>query len=286
VVMAADHPGSTLAEVILGDRAAEGINRSFATRPLEVLRQIAFAEALNEAGQPLAGLIDLDRIAVAGHSFGGYTAAGVGGARLDFGALADWCDDPTGLAFDPEADPPFSPFDLPDTPEGCGFEAYADDIAAARGLTSTPDGLWPATTDPRIGAVILLAPFGAANYGPAGIASIEAPTLIVVGSLDRATVPERDAYVYYDGISSAEKALVVLENAGHYIFLEECPPLAVSFGLYNLCSDLVWDMDRAHDLVNHFTTAFLLATFTGNGEAAALAPANVDFVGVQYVAER
>ncbi len=38
----------------------------------------------------------------------------------------------------------------------------------------------------------------------------------------------------------------------------------------------VWDMDRAHDLINHFATAFLLAELKGDAEAAkALAPENV-----------
>ena len=57
----------------------------------------------------------------------------------------------------------------------------------------------------------------------------------------------------------------------------------VDFGLFFLCADPVWDMDRAHDLINHFTTAFLLATLKGDGEArAALAPDAVQFPGVQY----
>ena len=42
-------------------------------------------------------------------------------------------------------------------------------------------------------------------------------------------------------------------------------------------------MDRAHDLINHFVTAFLLAELKGDGEAAAaLAPQNVNFPGIQY----
>jgi hypothetical protein len=45
-------------------------------------------------------------------------------------------------------------------------------------------------------------------------------------------------------------------------------------------------MDRAHDLANHFTTAFLLDVLTGDEEArVALAPENVQFPGVQYEAE-
>ena len=62
--------------------------------------------------------------------------------------------------------------------------------------------------------------------------------------------------------SSAEKVLVVLEGSDHYIVGDTCDatPWLIDMGLAFVCSDPVWDMDRAHDLINHFTTAFLLAT--------------------------
>jgi hypothetical protein len=45
-------------------------------------------------------------------------------------------------------------------------------------------------------------------------------------------------------------------------------------------------MDRAHDLINHFTTAFLLDTLKGDAAAhAALAPDAVAFPGIEYQAE-
>lgn len=49
-----------------------------------------------------------------------------------------------------------------------------------------------------------------------------------------------------------------------------------------MCSDAVWDMARAHDLINHFTTAFLLAELKGDAEAAALAPEKITFPGITY----
>ena len=57
-------------------------------------------------------------------------------------------------------------------------------------------------------------------------------------------------------------------------------------GFPMFCTDPVWDMDRAHDLINHFTTVFLLAEPKGDAEAgAALAPENVAFPGIEYAAE-
>ena len=141
VVIAADHPGSTTRdflsnagdfraalEMILGgssgfarllahmERKAnfgQNMSTSFALRPLDMLREIDFAETLTAAGGALAGMIDTDRVAVTGHSFGGYTAMAVGGARLDFGALDQWCRQPEGVAFHPGADPAFTPTPIP-----------------------------------------------------------------------------------------------------------------------------------------------------------------------------
>src|SRR5690606_30838507 len=62
-------------------------------------------------------------------------------------------------------------------------------------------------------------------------------------------------------------------------------PDIVALGFPMFCTDPVWDMDRAHDLINHFATAFLLAELKGDAEAAAaLAPENVSFPGIQYEA--
>src|SRR5690606_3417151 len=91
VVIAADHPGNTVLDAFLGTMDAESILLNFALRPLDVLRLIDYAAALNEAGSAFDGLIDMERVAVAGHSFGGYTALSVGGAQLDFTALNTAC---------------------------------------------------------------------------------------------------------------------------------------------------------------------------------------------------
>ena len=45
-------------------------------------------------------------------------------------------------------------------------------------------------------------------------------------------------------------------------------------------------MDRAHDLINHLTTAFLLDVLKGDKEAhKALAPDVVNFPGITYEAQ-
>lgn len=306
VVMSADHPGSTILD-LLGDevsldevrqivtgsdsqsellgqlmargraeRGAELMAVSLALRPLDVLREIEFAETLTAPDGALAGAIDLERIAVSGHSFGGYTAVAAGGAQLDLRGLGDWCVNPQGVSFDPERRIAFRPEPLAtgDALTVCLARLVARDVAQLRGLAQPPAGLWPPTSDPRIRAVLVLAPWNAPIFGPEGLASLEVPLMVQVGSADSTTPPERDAYLIYTAASSANKALVVLQGAGHLVFANQ------GFGV----TDRAWDMDEAHDLINHFAAAFLRAVLYQDEPAqAALLPAVASrFEGVLY----
>ncbi len=238
---------------------------SYVHRPADVLRLIDYAGTLSD--DALAGMVDRERVAVTGHSFGGYTALAAGGGRLDFDSLATWCD-----TNERKAETLILTFGV------CFMRDEAERLAELRGLTSVPTGAWPALSDERIDAIVALAPWN----GPIlDVAEVRIPTLLVVGTADDVTVPERDAFSIFERLSNA--ALVTLENAGHYIFVDSCPAIAEPLGLFNQCSDDVWDMQRAHDLTNHFSTAFLLAHLKDDQEAAAaLARGAAEFTGVDY----
>ncbi len=291
VVIAVDHPGNTLIDFLL-NRANFGsaVLTNFALRPLDLLRVIAYVDGLDAAQNDLRAAIDTNRIAVMGHSFGGYTALGVGGARLNFDGLAAWCANPLRKQYQPGpelADVPLPRSDQAshqqDFDYACLLAEAADQVAALRGLEATPAGLWPSTTDPRVAALVLMAPATGPIYGPEGLASVSAPALVIVGSEDQTTSPLTDAYPVYEQIGSRSKALLVFENADHYIFVDDCPAVARSLGLFDECSDKVWDMARVHDLINHVTTAFLLSVLSGDADAsAALEPEAVDFVGTFF----
>lgn len=270
VVMAVDHVTNTLGDTLLnGDAFSDNIALNYAYRPLDVLRVIEYAETLTSDGE-LADLIDMERIAVSGHSFGGYTAVVAAGAQLNTQTLASYCAQ--------------LPADADDNV--CFILDEAERIAEVIGLDEVPQGAWPAMSDPRIDAVVALAPWNGPIFDPQSLAENIPPTLFIVGSEDEITIPERDAYIMYRGaVNAIPKAQVTLENGGHYLFVDRCSDLAVQFGLFRSCSDQVWDMERAHDLTNHFATAFLLSVLYEDEQAsAALEPEQVDFIGVDYEA--
>jgi len=264
VVIAPEHPGEA--------PVADMFWQAFIHRPEDVRRTIDYAASLTEPGAALENAIDMDQVGMTGASGGGYTALAAGGAQIDWAGLMNWCTDHSQA----------------DTWAFCPVLAeHGAEMAALSGLADVPADLWPSMRDPRIDAVVSLAGV-AFLFGPAGMQSLSVPLLTVGGSADTVVPTEWNINVTNESASSAKKALVVLEGGDHYIFEDGCDrtPWLGELGLSFLCADSVWDVDRAHDLINHFTTAFLLAELKGDTEAAAaLAPDAVQFPGVVYEAQ-
>ncbi len=265
IVISADHEDNW--STLFGPKAWQSEFR----RPNEVTREIDYAEKLGADGGPLAGIVDTGRVGVFGWSYGGETALVAGGARLDLGKLRAWCEE---NAVDGE---------FPDT-DCVDILDHEAELAALAGLDETPQELWPDWSDERVDAVIGLAPW-VGSLSEASLQTLKVPTLLMIGSSDTAAGPIYRPFQPYQKIAAERKAEVVFENAEHLLFFSACKdvPEVVDLGLEVFCTDPVWDMERGHDLINHFATAFLLAELKDDTDAAtALAPENVAFTGVQY----
>jgi predicted dienelactone hydrolase len=246
--------------------AWESVYPSYAIRLPEIQRAIAYSDSLTATGGLFEGLIDTEKIAVGGHSAGGMVTYGAGGAPLNWATIEQYCTE---------------------TPEDAAcvdLAAQREPMASELGLDAPAEGMWPAFWDPRVDAIFPIA--GTMEmYGQAGLADLSVPMLTLYGSLDEYGPWLSPAY---ELAGSSRKGEVVFENAGHEVFINRCDttPWLVAAELTFLCTDEVWDMDRAHDLTNHFITAFLLSTLKGDAEAtAALAPDVVAFPGITYQAE-
>jgi CubicO group peptidase (beta-lactamase class C family) len=237
----------------------ENTYRSEISRPKDISHEIDFAEELTAANGDLAGVIDTEHVAVSGGSFGGQVGLEMIGARFNLvEQQRSYC---------------------PEWPDDMSCEWYKtrmEEMVELAGLDALPEGEWPDWSDPRVDAAVLLSP----GVGLLGVppVKVQRPVLLIEGNLDQ------QGYGL-DGISTEHKTSVTLDNAGHFIFANRCtaqPGMAES-GFFFVCSDQVWDMDRAHDLIDHFAAAFLLAELKGDAEAAAaLAPENVAFPGIRY----
>jgi predicted dienelactone hydrolase len=164
---------------------------------------------------------------------------------------------------------------------------HQQQLAELAGLDAIPEGLWPSWGDGRVDAIVGMAP-AAGYYGPEGLKAVSVPAMFMVGSGDTFILPEVDTFQVYRNLASERKTLITFANADHTVFLLDCQnaPWLIDYGAFWACSDPVWDMERAHDLINHFTTAFLLATLKGDTDAAdALTPDAVTFSGITYEAE-
>lgn len=267
VVMAVDHEDNQFAT--LGQRPWQTEYQ----RADEVRRQIVYAETLTAEEGALAGAIDTESVGVIGASLGGGTALAAGGARLDLDNFRTLCESGS-----PEIQYYVLGADCVNVLEN---EAG---LAALAGLDEVPDGLWPDWSDERVDAVVALMPT-IAQFGVSGIQAVHAPTLLVRGLSDPLVGAHHAMYQPYENLQVDRKAEVAFENGGHMLFASACRDAAdlVAMGFSFYCADPAWDMDRAHDLINHFTSAFLLAELKGDDEAAAaLAAENVAFPGVEF----
>ena len=219
----------------------------------------------------MAGLIDMDNVAVVGHSYGGYTALAMAGARYDLDAYKVRC------ARIPE-DSPLAFLCTPLVPK----EA---DMAARAGLDPIPEGLWPYFGDPRVKVII---PMAGDSYlfDQAGLSKITIPVMAMGGTADTLTPYDWGSKPTYDYISSVQKALVTFVGAEHMIFSTPCKkqPWMRDHPFYEYsCFDPVWNKDRALDLINHFSTAFLLYTLKSDQVAhTALLSDATQFPGIEY----
>ena len=70
----------------------------FLDRPLDITFLLDELERMNAS--QYQGKLNLEQVAIAGHSFGGYTALAVGGATVDFTRLAGRCDPDANILLD------------------------------------------------------------------------------------------------------------------------------------------------------------------------------------------
>jgi predicted dienelactone hydrolase len=273
VVMAAQRTGTGTGDTLyFTPQDVENTADSLVYGPADIQRQIDFASTLAAPQGGLPGLIDVEHIAVVGHASAGDTALTAAGARIGLGPVSDWC---SSNADDPAINTSFDYY------LWCGvYLASEQRLLAMRQVETQPGEVWPAFEVTGVDAVVSLSAHGF-NLEGGDVSGVTVPALVVYGDL----FPDHAQWnrLIYDGLSSAQKALVVFEHGSLALTEEPCDSLQAQASYFVCFQEQVWDLNRAHDLVNHFTTAFLLATLKGDTDAAAvLTPDAVSFPGITY----
>jgi predicted dienelactone hydrolase len=218
LVVAPDHTGNTTFDYSR-DRMPEMVFR----RPFDVIDS---ADWLFGAGGVELGLTDCvdesDGYAVSGHSFGGYTATAVGGARFDFEASVAFCDAAGGWLCDE-------------------FQAH---------VAENPDAATVDFSDDRVWASIPLAPAGFEVLG-AGAQDAEIPFLVLGAELDSMTTMVNQVEPIYEALGSQTKVLGTLLGSGHMIFSHAC-----DLADFAECNDPYLSFEEGSPSINTAITAF------------------------------
>jgi predicted dienelactone hydrolase len=271
VVVAVEHPGGGFSDQLMYGMGSPELlaflDDSFTYWVLDELRMIEYAGELTRGNGDFAGMIDITRIGATGNSTGGYVALLLAGAQFDFGTLPDvYAERCTN---NPNAEEVVA----------CDFPQIEAELAEMAGVDFVAGEPWGIVETSAVQAVFTTAPGTVIPFGMRGTEAVSVPVVIMAGTIDSAVHPATMQYAH-DTLGSEMKSMVWMENAGHFPFID-CGWQTPFFG--GFCADGVWDMQRAHDLTNHFATALFLGVLYDDAEAMnALYSDAVDFAGITY----
>ncbi|PSB04267.1 alpha/beta hydrolase [Merismopedia glauca] len=183
------HPGSDyiqIQDMIAGYKRQVFEVQEFIDRPKDISYIIDELTRRNQA--EFGGRLKLDSVGVAGHSFGGYTALALGGAKIDWDNLEGECDRyiwriNLSLLLQCQA------LELPQT--NYTFK------------------------DPRVGAIFAINPANSAIFGQKGLSQISLPVMLGSGSYDPATPIVYEQSRSFLWLTTPDKYLAILEGQAH-----------------------------------------------------------------------
>lgn len=189
IVAAVDHPGTTTFNK--GEQDAKQLWR----RPQDLKRMMVKIIATPS----LAGEVDTQRIAAAGHSLGGRTVLELAGARFDAERFQTDCRAHTGFA-------------------SCK-------LIPALGIESAAQQLAADVRVPEIKAVVSLDLGLARGFTPESLSRIAIPVLIMAAQTDSAELPANLESGYLtEYIPATLRRALSVEGATHFSFMQQCKP--------------------------------------------------------------
>jgi predicted dienelactone hydrolase len=213
LVAALRHPGDNWE-----DRSMITSGRYFSERPRQVSRVLDALLASPEWGPR----IPAGRIGAVGHSAGGYTVLALAGAQAEPARAAEHCRSVSD-------DPGFCSLGKLSSRSQSGQAAPAAAAAvSAQGPAAVRDGPLVAVADPRIRAVVAMAPM-AVVFTPDSLKAISVPVRLMVAERDAVLTDKYHGGYVAANLPAAQASTV--PGAGHFAFMAQSVwPLASEAG--------------------------------------------------------
>ncbi|MDM9383810.1 alpha/beta hydrolase [Chlorogloeopsis sp. ULAP01] len=160
----------------------------FVERPKDIHQTLDELEWLSHSDPNLKGRLNLQNVGMIGHSFGGYTALAVAGARLNMRRVD----------------------------HDCAVDRTRNNLSTyLQCLSQQLPAIDRRLGDPRIRAVISINPLTSIVFGPEGMSEIEIPTMLMSATNDILTAPVPEQIHPFLWLKTPEKYLALMVNAGH-----------------------------------------------------------------------
>ena len=203
VVAVPEHPGSNAQQLqaLLGgiaDTVTEP--REFVDRPLDVKYILDSLERLSASDTEYKGRLNMEQVGVIGQSFGGYTALGLAGAKINFPQLRKNC---------------------PVNENTLNVSLVLQ--CQALGLPEFDYKL----SDPRIKAAIAINPVDSSVYGKEGLSQINTPVMIVAGTADTVAPAYPEQIVPFTWLTNENKYLVLMNGGTHFSVIADSPDSSI-----------------------------------------------------------
>lgn len=191
-----EHPGSDRQQLenLLRGMAKEVVEpNEFVNRPKDVSYLLDELQQLNKSNPTMQGRLNLQKVGILGHSFGGYTALAVAGAKLNFKLLQRECRS--------------SVIDLNTT--------NLSGLLQCQALYLSPTTNYR-LQDKRIGAVFAINPISNSVFGETNLSQVRVPVLLVAGSRDLITPALIEQVCPFTWLTTPNKYLLWIQGGTHF----------------------------------------------------------------------
>lgn len=188
-VAAIEHPGSNFRQVenlLEGNVSAAMAPNEFVDRPQDISYLLDTIESQNS----LNNRVDLNKVGVMGHSFGGYTALALAGAQLNGEQLQARCTDEL-------------------------TKVDSVNISLPLQCLALQSQFEQPVHDERIKAAFVFNPITSLVFGEEGLNQLKTPVLVVSGSADPVAPALPEQIRPFTWLTSAHKYLVLMHGGSH-----------------------------------------------------------------------